>query len=220
MPKDENPSDLPRGGEVAEGGEPKNADGGPPPGISFGNYGTYIHGGESHTVGGHNDSPSEKKPPAWKVVVGLATVLGTVIAGLTLWVTLRDDSERKPPASSSSMPTSGATGTPVQQAVRVEAKVEKTWDVGSRTFVGVQSYMDPNEGGQGSAVGHFPEGGTIVVTCYIEDGREIEDAPWPGRLPSSKVWYKVENPRGHWVPGLYVGFPRPGGRPVNLQECP
>ncbi|MEU7779130.1 hypothetical protein [Micromonospora parva] len=221
MPEDQQLSDpLPE--KQATERKPDKATGPPLGGISFGDHGTFIVGGSSHSVGGHNDSPAGKKrlTKTGKFIVGVAAVVSAIVATVTLWVTLRDDPAKRdgvedPPGA---MATNGGTGVPVQPQVRMEAKIEKTWDVDSASFVGVRSYLDPTAKGRDTAAGHFLEGNTITVLCY-KDGREIEDKPWQDRPLSSKVWYKIESPRDHWVPGLYVGFPQPGGQPANLPVC-
>ncbi len=169
-------------------------------------------------AGGFGDSGWKRLGRTGRVI-GVAVVVGAIIAAVTLWATLRNESAERERAQEPAGPTAtnGAASASAPQA-RVEARIEKTWDVDSGRFVGVQSYLDPADKGRGAA-GQFLEGNTITVLCYRDDGPEVKDKPWRDRPLSSRVWYKIEKPPGHWISGLYVVFPPSGARPADLPVC-
>ncbi len=135
-------------------------------------------------------------------VAAVATVVGTVIAGVAL-----DRQDRSGP-----VPQPSFSAAPAASATPVWARI-----INSGTD-GVYTYPQP---GRGS---HYPDGfleGMVVgVVCQERHGEPVTDKdPAPGQPASWAVWDRLVN--GRWIPDMWTTLPKtPGDTPPNgLPTC-
>ncbi|MCY1137916.1 hypothetical protein OWR29_07895 [Actinoplanes sp. Pm04-4] len=135
-------------------------------------------------------------------LAAIATVIGTVIAG----VALDRQGRAAPPPKPSVSNEASATAAPVW------ARIVNSGPDGVFTYP---------QAGRGA---HYPDGyldGTVVeVVCQERHGEAVTDEdPAPGQPATWAVWDKLTN--GRWIPDMWTTLPKkPGDTPPNgLRTC-
>lgn len=191
------------------------------------NINTYVqgHGSTGGLASGNGHVENTSVPKDGGIRPALIGLIGVIIAAVIgavalIWVNVDDDKDK----GASSTPSTNVRLPPVVPPVSTplpatQATIHNTWDVNSKTNLGVSTYEGPSNKFTKSA--GLAEGTTIGIVCQRRAGQVIEDAPYAGRLPSSPVWFKMDGPPGvsRWVPGLYVDIINTP-QAANIPECP